>query len=136
MFAYEYPLEDEYEVIASPISRQLPDNPQTRALQSNSEIADAVLTWVFIGSVFINLVLSNLGSMEYTLTMINSLQMVVHLPIFSVVVPGNVMMFLQIILPIVMFDVLEPLESMGISAEQIFSIDLNSRREQQAEMLN
>ena len=74
--------------------------------------------------------------MEYTLTMINSLQMIVHLPILRIILPGNVMMFMQIILPIVMFDVIEPFERFNISLDSLFNFDFKKRSETSQEILN
>ena len=39
--------------------------------------------------------------------MINSLQLIVHLPLFAVSVPANVMTIENILIPIVMFDIFE-----------------------------
>ena len=39
--------------------------------------------------------------------MINSLQLIVHLPLFAVSVPANVMTIEGILIPIVMFDIFE-----------------------------
>lgn len=38
--------------------------------------------------------------------MINTLQMILHLPIFSIVIPGNVAQMFEILIPIAMFDAL------------------------------
>ena len=47
------------------------------------------------------------GSMQYMLGMIRCLQMVLHLPLINIVVPGNVTMIFAVIIPIAMFDVLD-----------------------------
>mmetsp|Transcript_24944 Transcript_24944/g.38743 ORF Transcript_24944/g.38743 Transcript_24944/m.38743 type:complete len:122 (+) Transcript_24944:2352-2717(+) len=120
----------------APIGKQIPDTAGTRALEQTTVVADSIMTWSFITSLVINLVFSNLGSMEYTLMMINSLQLIVHLPVLQVIFPGNMMMFLQIILPIVMFDILDPLEHFGVSIEKLFNFDVLTRREQRTEILN
>ena len=52
-----------------------------------------------------NFVLS--GSYGYMVGMIRCLQMVVHIPLLNIVVPGNITMVFGFIIPIVMFDVLE-----------------------------
>ena len=138
LFRYKdgYALEESSRQISAEIGKQIPDSAGTRALESTTEVADSVMTWCFIFSALINIVLSNLGSMEYTLTMINSLQMIVHLPILNIIIPGNVMMFMQIVLPIVMFDILEPLESMGISIDFLFSFDVEARTNTSEEILH
>ena len=55
-------------------------------------------------NILLNLVLA--GSMKYFIGMVNSLQLIIHLPIFNVPIPANVSTFFEAILPIVMFDVL------------------------------
>ena len=61
---------------------------------------------LLIGSFVLNFVFQ--GAMSYILSVIRSLQMVLHLPMFSVIMPGNVTMFFQILLPFVMFDIFDP----------------------------
>ena len=46
-------------------------------------------------------------SLNILLTMVNNLQLVLHMPILSNVIPANAMSFLSAIIPVVMFDVLE-----------------------------
>jgi len=45
--------------------------------------------------------------MHLVLGMINNLQIIVHIPMLNVVIPANVISINQIILPLVMFDILE-----------------------------
>jgi hypothetical protein len=47
------------------------------------------------------------GSLSALLVVINPLQLILHLPIMSVIVPANVLSLFKILIPIVMFDVLE-----------------------------
>jgi hypothetical protein len=60
---------------------------------------------ILVVSVAMNIVMS--GSMIYTIGMIRSLQMILHLPMLNIIVPGNVSMFMSLIFPVAMFDVLE-----------------------------
>lgn len=53
--------------------------------------------------------------------LVRSLQMVLHLPVMQVIVPGNVSMLTSIIFPIVMFDILE--NDYGWDASMIFKFD-------------
>lgn len=47
------------------------------------------------------------------------------------------MMFMEIVLPIAMFDVLEPLQEYGVfSIESIVPLDLETREDQKKEILN
>lgn len=50
------------------------------------------------------------GSFQLILGLVNTLQLVLHLPIMSVVFPGNVISFFEILIPVVMFDLLEKVE--------------------------
>jgi len=61
-----------------------------------------------ISTIVINIFISI--SLQFFVAMLNSLQLVFHLPIMSVIVPGNVMTMFQIMIPVVMFDILEALE--------------------------
>jgi hypothetical protein len=57
-------------------------------------------------SFAINLVLS--GAMTYLIGFINSLQLIIHLPMMMIFIPANVSMFFSHILPIVQFDLIPP----------------------------
>ena len=59
-------------------------------------------------SFAINVVFSQ--ALALLLGMINSLQIIFHLPILYVVMPGNVQTLFQIMVPVVMFDILENFE--------------------------
>ena len=52
-----------------------------------------------------NLIMS--GAMVYMIAMVRSLQMILHLPLLKVILPGNVSMLFEIMIPIVMFDILD-----------------------------
>jgi len=54
-----------------------------------------------------------MGSLGTMITMINSLQLIFHLPIMSIITPGNVMVMFQIMIPIVMFDIMESIPLFG-----------------------
>ena len=58
-----------------------------------------------MGSFVMNAVMA--ASLSQILGMINSLQLIVHLPMMAVSVPANVMMIEGILIPIVMFDIFE-----------------------------
>lgn len=42
------------------------------------------------------------------LELIRTLQMILHLPIFRIIIPSNVSQVFSVIIPIAMFDVLDP----------------------------
>ena len=60
---------------------------------------------MLIATFAMNLVMS--GAMVYMMAMVRSLQMILHLPLFKVILPGNVSMLFEIMIPIVMFDILD-----------------------------
>jgi hypothetical protein len=47
------------------------------------------------------------GGFAYMVKMIKALQIMVHLPMMRIIFPANVTTFVSILIPIVMFDVLE-----------------------------
>ena len=53
--------------------------------------------------------------------MIRALQMLVHLPMLKIVIPGNVMSFFEYFIPIAMFDILD--NDYGIGYELILDFD-------------
>jgi hypothetical protein len=58
-----------------------------------------------LGSFVLNLFLN--GIIIHILDMVNTLQIILHLPMMTLVFPGNVMAIFRIILPIAQFDVLQ-----------------------------
>jgi hypothetical protein len=60
---------------------------------------------VLLLSFLLNLIF--FGSTDLIIGLIRCLQVILHLPLLSIIVPGNVSMIFGIIIPIVMFDVLE-----------------------------
>ena len=57
-------------------------------------------------SFLINFVLS--GAMSHMVGWINSLQLIIHLPMLMTLIPANVGSFFSLILPIVQFDLIPP----------------------------
>ena len=54
----------------------------------------------------INMIGARTGSEIYLVTMLNSLQIIIHLPMFHVLVPPNVNIFFKYLIPFVKFDIL------------------------------
>lgn len=73
------------------------------------------------GSFGFNLVMA--GSLGHLLSMINSLQIIVHLPLLNVAVPANVMKIEELLIPIVMFDIFESEDLLKI-VDKIFGSNL------------
>jgi hypothetical protein len=61
---------------------------------------------MMIISFLINLLMS--GAMGDMVLWINSLQMILHLPMMLILIPANVGAFFTLILPVVQFDLLDP----------------------------
>ena len=70
-------------------------------------MVDQILSIVFWVLLIYNLVASESKSMEHFIIMINSLQIAIHFPILNVVLPSNVVLFFDKLIPIVMFDVIK-----------------------------
>lgn len=63
---------------------------------------------LLVGALIMNIFMS--GSMFYFISMIRSLQILLHLPMFNINTPAIVSTVFQIIIPVAMFDVLELFE--------------------------
>lgn len=57
------------------------------------------------GSIASNILLA--GSLSMLLGMVNSLQLIIHLPIMNFPIPANAMTLIRYLVPIVMFDLLD-----------------------------
>ena len=59
------------------------------------------------------------GAMAFMITLIRSLQMILHLAMYKILLPGNVLMVFSIIIRVVMYDILES----EYTSELILSFD-------------
>ena len=89
------------------------DNDFNRGFDTASGLAKTSVKGHVVGSFALNILLA--GSLSQILGMINSLQLIVHLPFFAVSVPANVMTIIGILVPIVMFDIMETDDLFAIS---------------------
>jgi hypothetical protein len=94
-----------FTVLSGKIMKQMPDNAATNALLVGSEGSKDMMKGSMVTSVFMNVLLA--GSLSHLLGMIKALQLVFHLPIMSTIAPANVISMWNIMIPIVMFDLLE-----------------------------
>ena len=94
-------------VLMKEVPKQMIDNETTKNLISASENFDLALNIVFWILLVFNLIFGGTVSMEHFVLMINSLQIAMHVPLFSTALPGNVIMFLEKVIPIVMFDIIK-----------------------------
>lgn len=83
------------------------DDEVTENFSDAADKIDKVLQVVFWVLLVFNLGASGTHSMEHFIVMIISLQIAIHLPIFNVVLPSNVILFFDKLLPIVMFDIVK-----------------------------
>jgi hypothetical protein len=78
---------------------------------------------LLIGTFIMNFVLS--GAMIYMMAMIRSLQLILHLPLMKILFPGNINMLFSIMIPIVMFDIIDS----SWSTELLFNFDFDAEDE-------
>ena len=87
------------------------------ALVSNSLNAQktlvSLLVSTFIMSAFFKC------SMNLLLSFLNQLLLVIHLPMFRIIIPGNVITVFEMIIPIYTFDILDP----SYTTELLFEFD-------------
>ena len=76
-----------------------------------------------ICGISISLALS--GILSYLLAFLQGLQLVFHLPMLWVIVPGNVSNFLAIVLPVMQFDLLDS----SWTTEKIYTFDTEAQEE-------
>ena len=89
----------------SKIKKQLLDSEETRSFQSALGNTKESLRWIFLGAFLFNLILTD-SMMKYLMFLIRALQIVFHLPMYRIVIPANFGMLSEIVVPIIMFDVL------------------------------
>ena len=85
----------------------MPDNNIARGLITTTQGVKDGINTSLIGAVILNI--SFKGALYLILGMINSLQLILHLPIMNIVLPANVMTMFTILIPVVMFDITEEL---------------------------
>ena len=82
-----------------------------------TEVVSDGMIDALVGTFVVNLVFQ--GAMSYLVSFINSLQFLIHLPLFNIVIPGNVNHFFKILVPVVQFDIIDS----SWSTEKIFEFD-------------
>ena len=97
------------------------DTDATRNFKDASEKLDIALNVIFWMMLVFNILFSGTESMDHYVLMINSLQIIMHIPLFSSALPGNVILFLEKTIPIVMFDIIK--EDWAINPTNHFAFD-------------
>jgi hypothetical protein len=78
---------------------------------------------LFIFAILVNILLSSESTIDYFIAMINTLQIVVHIPILRILMPGNLSYFFNLLIPFVMFDILDGLEGHPRDPNNLFEFD-------------
>ena len=89
------------------IKKQMSDTSLARSVATVTSATKVVMQGSILTTVALNIVFQ--GALSLIFGMINSLQLVLHIPIMRIVLPGNLMTLFSVLIPIVMFDVLEDL---------------------------
>jgi hypothetical protein len=63
-----------------------------RNFKSSSDFADIALKFALVLTIILNFFISG-KALRYFIGMINSLQLIIHLPMISIIVPANVSTF-------------------------------------------
>ena len=77
------------------------------------------MTILFVWGLLMNFFLS--GGIRYMLSLFRSLQMIFHFPLMRIIFPGNLASFYEIMIPLIMFDILE--NDYGLDATAVFTFD-------------
>jgi len=83
-------LSKNYFRIAKNLPKQLPDTDASAKFQDASIQTRSLLLIMMVASFGVTLVSEKTGSEFYLITLINALQIIIHLPIYAVAVPSNV----------------------------------------------
>jgi len=113
-------------VLFSNIKKQIPDNEATKNFAESTEKFDKLLKVTFYCAIALNIFMSGSSAMSYFIEMLNSLQIVIHFPMFRMLLPGNVTMFFKLIIPIVMFDILDGLDDTKYDPNNAIEFDENN----------
>jgi len=102
---YLIDLNANYTTLSRPIRKQMIDNSVSRNLISGSED----LKTTFFGSALVSMVLNMFfgGAISRLFSLIRAFQLVLHFPILKILLPSNIVTLNGILIPIVMFDILE-----------------------------
>ena len=99
-------IDDSYRVISRAIQRQLEDSESNRSFAASSQRGTDGMMAALVFAFIVNLVMA--GALGHMIGWINTLQLIIHLPMLRILVPANVSVFFQTIIPIVTFDLIPP----------------------------
>ena len=95
--------------IEGKIRKQMANNDNSRNYEARIALAKLMLNLSIAVQVFLSLFAG--GGMTFIIAMIQSLQIIIHFPIFNIRFPASIMTFYEILLPFVMFDILQSFET-------------------------
>ena len=79
---------------------------EAEAIASAGQATEAIATAVMGGNFVINLILA--ASLSQLWSMLNGLQLAVHLPLFNLLFPANANMFIEFVIDLATFDLVPP----------------------------
>ena len=88
----------------------MPDTVTTQSFMASSSKAEVIMKVSFILALILNFGLASKATMDYYVAMMQTLAMIVHFPLLNVVIPANLSFFFSMLLPLVIFDVLDSIE--------------------------
>ena len=101
-------IHDYYTTLRHKVKRQMADTKATRSLDKGASHTETALMFSLVFTMTLGLWLT--GALSLLVGFINAMQLIVHLPIFNVAFPANVMTFFRYLIPIVMFDIMQHLD--------------------------
>jgi hypothetical protein len=119
-----------YWTLSSKLKKQMDDTPGARSVMSVTQYVSESILNALVATFLVNIVFQ--GAMSYLVSFINSLQMIIHLPLLQIIVPGNVNNFFKILMPIVNFEILDS----SWTTELLFKFDFEDLEENSKDILD
>ena len=88
------------------VPRKIPSEGEAAAIASLGESSGGVATGVMASNFIITLLMA--GSLNQLWSMMNGLQLAVHMPLFAVAFPANANFFITFLIDIATFDIMPP----------------------------
>lgn len=99
-------LSEDYRTVKAKIPKLLAKNGLSLSVKGMATSIETTAKGTLVLSVLMNLILS--GILGKFIAVIRALQLLTHLLMLKIIVPANVMVFMQSILPVTQYDYLEP----------------------------
>lgn len=82
-------------------------NSFTKAYKKGSDSLNALMQGCLVFSVILYLITNGPRAMQFMFIMVRALQMILHLPMMTVLFPANVLTIIEIMIPTIGFDILD-----------------------------